>query len=177
ENIAYVHFLEKASNVFLVEGRTVKAQIWDTAGQERYRAITSAYYRGALGALLVYDVTKPTTFENVSRWLKELRDHADSNIVIMMIGNKTDLKHLRAVATEDGQSYAEKEGLSFIETSALEAINVEKAFQTILSEIYRKISKKSLSSDEPAPASIKEGKTIDVGAPEANTKKACCSSS
>ncbi|XP_012436531.1 ras-related protein RABA2a [Gossypium raimondii] len=169
--------VEFATRTLQVEGRTVKAQIWDTAGQERYRAITSAYYRGALGALLVYDVTKPTTFENVSRWLKELRDHADSNIVIMMIGNKTDLKHLRAVATEDGQSYAEKEGLSFIETSALEAINVEKAFQTILSEIYRKISKKSLSSDEPAPASVREGKTIDVGAPEANTKKACCSSS
>ncbi|KAE8671124.1 Ras-related protein RABA2a [Hibiscus syriacus] len=169
--------VEFATRTLQVEGRTVKAQIWDTAGQERYRAITSAYYRGALGALLVYDVTKPTTFENVSRWLKELRDHADSNIVIMMIGNKTDLKHLRAVATEDGQSYAEKEGLSFIETSALEATNVEKAFQTILSEIYRKISKKSLSSDEPAAASIKEGKTIDVGAPEANTKSACCSSS
>ncbi|XVE48533.1 hypothetical protein DITRI_Ditri01bG0009300 [Diplodiscus trichospermus] len=169
--------VEFATRTLQVEGRTVKAQIWDTAGQERYRAITSAYYRGALGALLVYDVTKPTTFENVSRWLKELRDHADSNIVIMLIGNKTDLKHLRAVATEDGQSYAEKEGLSFIETSALEATNVEKAFQTILSEIYRIISKKSLASDESTPASIIEGKTIVVGAPEANTKKACCSSS
>ncbi|TYJ44613.1 hypothetical protein E1A91_A03G237600v1 [Gossypium mustelinum] len=169
--------VEFATRTLQVEGRTVKAQIWDTAGQERYRAITSAYYRGALGALLVYDVTKPTTFENVSRWLKELRDHADSNIVIMLIGNKTDLKHLVAVSTEDGQSYAEKEGLSFIETSALEAINVEKAFQTILSEIYRIMSKKSLSSDDPAPASIKEGKTIAVGAPDANTKKACCSSS
>ncbi|CAN1345480.1 Ras-related protein RABA2a, partial [Linum perenne] len=151
-----------------VEGRVVKAQIWDTAGQERYRAITSAYYRGALGALLVYDVTKPTTFENVSRWLKE----------IMLIGNKTDLKHLRGVATEDAQSYAEKEGLSFIETSALEALNVEKAFQTILSEIYRIISKKSLSSGESAPDSVKEGKTIVVGESEGvDTKKACCSSS
>ncbi|CAN1345478.1 Ras-related protein RABA2a [Linum perenne] len=148
-----------------------------TIGVE-YRAITSAYYRGALGALLVYDVTKPTTFENVSRWLKELRDHADSNIVIMLIGNKTDLKHLRGVATEDAQSYAEKEGLSFIETSALEALNVEKAFQTILSEIYRIISKKSLSSGESAPDSVKEGKTIVVGESEGvDTKKACCSSS
>ncbi|XP_062176741.1 ras-related protein RABA2a [Alnus glutinosa] len=169
--------VEFATRTLQVEGRTVKAQIWDTAGQERYRAITSAYYRGALGALLVYDVTKPTTFENVSRWLKELRDHADSNIVIMLIGNKTDLKHLRAVATEDAQNYAEKEGLSFIETSALEATNVEKAFQTILAEIYRIISKKSLSSEEPAPANIKEGKTIVVGGSEANTKKPCCSSS
>ncbi|CAN1345477.1 Ras-related protein RABA2a [Linum perenne] len=166
-------------NEFCLESKsTIGVEIWDTAGQERYRAITSAYYRGALGALLVYDVTKPTTFENVSRWLKELRDHADSNIVIMLIGNKTDLKHLRGVATEDAQSYAEKEGLSFIETSALEALNVEKAFQTILSEIYRIISKKSLSSGESAPDSVKEGKTIVVGESEGvDTKKACCSSS
>ncbi|XP_010245424.1 PREDICTED: ras-related protein RABA2a [Nelumbo nucifera] len=169
--------VEFATRTVQVEGKTIKAQIWDTAGQERYRAITSAYYRGALGALLVYDVTKPTTYENVSRWLKELRDHADSNIVIMLIGNKTDLKHLRGVATEDAQSFAEKEGLSFIETSALEATNVEKAFQTILGEIYRIISKKSLSSEEPAPANIKEGKTIVVSGSDANTKKACCSSS
>ncbi|OVA08079.1 Small GTPase superfamily [Macleaya cordata] len=169
--------VEFATRTLQVEGKTIKAQIWDTAGQERYRAITSAYYRGALGALLVYDVTKPTTFENVSRWLKELRDHADSNIVIMLIGNKTDLKHLRAVATEDAQSFAEKEGLSFIETSALEAINVEKAFQTILGEIYRIISKKSLSSEDPAPASIKEGQTIDVSGSDSNTKKSCCSTS
>ncbi|KAJ6342934.1 hypothetical protein OIU78_010788 [Salix suchowensis] len=89
----------------------------------------------------------------------------------MLIGNKTDLKHLRAVATEDAQSYAEKEGLAFIETSALEATNVEKAFQTILSEIYRIISKKTLSSEDSAPASIKDGKTIVVGGPEPNTKE------
>ena len=121
-------------------------------------------------------MTKPTTFENVSRWLKELRDHADANIVIMLIGNKTDLKHLRAVATEDAQSYAEKESLSFIETSALEATNVEKAFQTTLAEIYRIISKKSLSSNEPAHSSVKEGKTITVGGPEPTAKKGCCTS-
>ncbi|KAH7685129.1 Small GTPase superfamily ARF/SAR type protein [Dioscorea alata] len=171
--------VEFATRTLQVEGRTVKAQIWDTAGQERYRAITSAYYRGALGALLVYDVTKPTSFENVSRWLKELRDHADSNIVIMLIGNKIDLKHLRAVVSEDAQSFAEKEGLSFIETSALEAMNVEKAFQMILAEIYRIISKKSLSSsDEPGAETIggiKEGTTINVSAETNSTKKQCCS--
>lgn len=166
-----------------VEGKVIKAQIWDTAGQERYRAITSAYYRGAYGALLVYDVTKPSTFENVSRWLKELRDHADSNIVIMLIGNKTDLKHLRAVAAEDAQGFAEKEGLSFLETSALEATNVEKAFQTILAEIYRIISKKTLSDDPSSAAAahgaIKEGKTIVVSASDdggaAAGRKQCCS--
>ncbi|PHU14918.1 Ras-related protein YPTC6 [Capsicum chinense] len=169
--------VEFATRTLQVEGKMIKSQMWDTAGQERYRAITSAYYRGALGALLVYDVTKPTSFENVSRWLQELRDHADSNIVIMLIGNKTDLKHLRAVATEDAQSYAETERLSFVETSALEATNVDKAFQMNLSEIYRRISKKSLSSDDPAHANIKQGKTLVIGAEEVHTNKACCSAS
>ena len=160
-----------------VEGKVIKAQIWDTAGQERYRAITSAYYRGAYGALLVYDVTKPTTFENVSRWLKELRDHADSNIVIMLVGNKTDLKHLRGVAAEDAQSFAEKEGLSFLETSALEATNVDRSFEMILGEIYRIISKKTLSSGEEAgAAAVREGKSIAISAADGGAaSKSCCS--
>jgi len=165
--------------ILQVEGKIIKAQIWDTAGQERYRAITSAYYRGALGAVLVYDVSKPTTFENISRWLKELRDHADSNIRIMLVGNKTDLRHLRAVTRENAQNFAEAEGLSYIETSALEATNVEEAFQLILGDIYRAISKKPVASDESgagAAGGVKEGKTINVAAGEAAAeKKQCCS--
>lgn len=102
------------------------------AGQERYRAITSAYYRGAVGALLVYDITKHQTYENVGRWLKELRDHADTNIVIMLVGNKSDLRHLRAVPTDEAKQFAAENGLSFIETSALDASNVELSFQRIL---------------------------------------------
>ncbi|KAF8926565.1 Rab-like protein 2A, partial [Haplosporangium bisporale] len=86
-----------------IDGKVLKAQIWDTAGQERYRAITSAYYRGAVGALLVYDISNMNSFKKLERWLQELQDHADSNTVIMLIGNKSDLKHLRAVATEDAQ--------------------------------------------------------------------------
>merc|ERR1712039_1147924 len=128
--------VEFATRSIQHDGKTIKAQIWDTAGQERYRAITSAYYRGAVGALLVYDISKQITFENVERWLNELRDHADSNIVIMLVGNKSDLKHLRAVATEDASQFSEKHGLSLIETSALESTNVEEAFQKILTEIY-----------------------------------------
>lgn len=163
--------------VLQVEGKTVKAQIWDTAGQERYRAITSAYYRGAVGALLVYDITKRQTFENVQRWLRELRDHADSNIVIMMAGNKSDLNHLRSVSEDDGQSLAEKEGLSFLETSALEATNVEKAFQTILTEIYHIISKKALAAQEAATntAVPGQGTAINVNEASGNAKKGCCS--
>lgn len=98
--------VEFATRSIAVDGKTVKAQIWDTAGQERYRAITSAYYRGAVGALLVYDIAKHPSYINVSRWLKELRDHADSNIVIMLVGNKSDLRHLRAVPTDEAKSFA-----------------------------------------------------------------------
>lgn len=109
---------------------------YSKAGQERYRAITSAYYRGAVGALLVYDIAKHLTYENVERWLRELRDHADQNIVIMLVGNKSDLRHLRAVPTDEAKTFAERNGLSFIETSALDSTNVETAFQNILTGLF-----------------------------------------
>lgn len=141
--------VEFATRSISVDSKTVKAQIWDTAGQERYRAITSAYYRGAVGALLVYDIAKHATYVNVTRWLKELRDHADSNIVIMLVGNKSDLRHLRAVPTEEAKLFSQENGLSFIETSALDASNVENAFQNILTDIYRIVSSKALESDHP----------------------------
>ena len=131
--------VEFATRSIQVDAKTIKAQIWDTAGQERYRAITSAYYRGAVGALLVYDISKHQTYENVTRWLKELRDHADSNIVIMLVGNKSDLRHLRAVQTEEAKQFASENNLSFIETSALDASNVELAFQNILTGALARI--------------------------------------
>ncbi|KAG0948918.1 hypothetical protein G6F30_002474 [Rhizopus arrhizus] len=142
--------VEFATRSIQVDNKVIKAQIWDTAGQERYRAITSAYYRGAVGALLCYDISKHSTFESVSRWLKELRDHADSNIVIMLVGNKSDLRHLRAVPTDEAKQFASENGLSFIETSALDATNVELSFQRILTEIHRIVSNKALETSNNA---------------------------
>jgi len=136
--------VEFATRSIQTEGKTIKAQIWDTAGQERYRAITSAYYRGAVGALLVYDITKRLTFEGIERWLKELTDNADPNIVIALVGNKADLQHLRAVTADDGTALSAKHQVSFIETSALDGSNVEEAFTRILTEIYRIASSKTL---------------------------------
>eukprot|EP00923_Selenidium_pygospionis_P057885 GHVN01101450.1.p1 GENE.GHVN01101450.1~~GHVN01101450.1.p1 ORF type:complete len:171 (+),score=13.68 GHVN01101450.1:158-670(+) len=124
--------VEFATKSVQAEGKIIKAQIWDTAGQERYRAITSAYYRGAVGALLVYDIAKKTSFEHVERWLKELREHAEENIVILLVGNKADLQQLRAVDQNTAADFAEREGLAAIETSALDGVNVERAFQQIL---------------------------------------------
>ncbi|NXC47874.1 RB11A protein, partial [Penelope pileata] len=108
------------------------------------------YYRGAVGALLVYDIAKYLTYENAERWLKELQDHADANIVIMLVGNKSDLRHLRAVPTDEAKSFAEKNGLSFLETSALDSTNVETAFHNILSEIYRIVSQRQITA-QPEP--------------------------
>jgi len=167
--------VEFATRSINLDGKVIKAQIWDTAGQERYRAITSAYYRGAVGALLVYDIAKHATYVNVTRWLKELRDHADSNIVIMLVGNKSDLKHLRAVPTDEAKAFATENGLSFIETSALDASNVEGAFLTILTDIFRIVSSKSLESSsnniEPPKDSISVGPSVDSNA---NQGGKCC---
>ncbi|KAI5337957.1 hypothetical protein L3X38_017228 [Prunus dulcis] len=170
-----VEFATKTTNV---DGKTIKAQIWDTAGQERYRAITSAYYRGAVGALLVYDVTRGATFENVARWLKELRDHTDPNIVVMLIGNKSDLRHLVAVSKEDGKSFAERETLYFMETSALEATNVENAFTEVLTQIYRVVSKRAVEAGNNGSATAvpSKGQTINVKDDSSVFKRiGCCS--
>ncbi|XP_058095528.1 ras-related protein RIC2-like [Magnolia sinica] len=170
--------VEFATRSLNVDGKVIKAQIWDTAGQERYRAITSAYYRGAVGALLVYDVTRHSTFENVERWLKELRDHTDPNIVVMLIGNKSDLRHLVAVSTDDGKSFAEQESLYFMETSALESTNVDNAFAEVLTQIYRIVSKKAVETGDDGAASAvpSKGEKINVGDDVSALKRVgCCS--
>lgn len=160
--------VEFQTRTVTIKGKVIKAQIWDTAGQERYRAVTSAYYRGALGAMLVYDVTKRQSFDHVARWVEELRAHADNSIVIMLIGNKADLVDLRAVPTEDAVEFAEDQGLFFSETSALSGDNVDAAFFRVLEEIYGVVSKKALecgsnngklSGSDPA---VLQGSKIDV---------------
>ncbi|XP_008782165.2 ras-related protein Rab11D-like [Phoenix dactylifera] len=173
--------VEFQTRTLVIQHKSVKAQIWDTAGQERYRAVTSAYYRGAVGALLVYDITKRQSFDHIPRWLEELRSHADKNIVIMLVGNKSDLEDQRAVSTEDATEFAEKENLFFLETSALEATNVETAFQTVLTEIFNIVSKKNLVSDPrgngSGPALSGEKIVVPGPAQEIPKNRLCCRTS
>ncbi|KAF4664489.1 hypothetical protein FOL47_005100 [Perkinsus chesapeaki] len=126
-------------------GGTVKAQIWDTAGQERYRAITSAHYRRAVGALLVYDVTRRNTFVNCSKWMEELRQNAEPDIVILLVGNKIDLvdkdPSTRQVSTEEAAAFAKENGLFFAEASAVSSVNVKYIFEKLLQEIYNQRSR------------------------------------
>lgn len=107
--------------------------------------MTSAYYRGALGAMLVYDISKRHTFEHTARWVDELRAHADKSIVVMLIGNKSDLS-VRAVTTDEAAAFAEEQGLFFSEASAFSGENVERAFLSLLQEIHANMSKKSLAT-------------------------------
>ncbi|CAM8994991.1 unnamed protein product [Rhodiola kirilowii] len=168
-----------------INGKEIKAQIWDTAGQERFKAITSAYYRGAVGALVVYDITRRPTFDNVGKWLNELHTHSDMNVITILVGNKSDLRDAREVSTAEGKTLAEAQGMFFIETSALDSSNVVAAFQTVVKEIYNILSRKVMQSQElkkQDPDWMANGKTVvlqgngnEVGKEEPKGTKCCTS--
>lgn len=128
--------IEFATRFIHIDGKAIKAQIWDSAGTVQHPDITRAHYLDTVGVLLVYDIANKATYKNISKWLKEVRDNADPKIVIMLVGNKSDLEDSRAVPTEDAKKFAEENGFLFTETSALNPSNVELLFQTITTEIY-----------------------------------------
>lgn len=121
--------------VALPDSSTVKFEIWDTAGQERYASLAPLYYRGASAAAVVYDITTKDSFEKAKYWVKELQKNASDNIVIILVGNKSDMESERDVSTEDAKEYAESNSMSFIETSAKTAQNVNEIFESIASQL------------------------------------------
>jgi Ras-related protein Rab-11A len=159
------------------KNKKIKIQIWDTAGQERYRSLTSMYYKGAKGAILVYDITSKNSFENIDKWLIEMKKTADENIKIILIGNKCDLIDKREVKEDDGKIKAKDLNAPFMETSALNCINVEKAFNFLIEEIANfDIG----IEDDFDFEEIKDGKNvnnINLNNNEKNNekKKKCCS--
>ncbi|GFZ20078.1 RAB GTPase homolog A5B [Actinidia rufa] len=168
--------VEFQTQVMEVDGKEVKAQVWDTAGQERFRAVTSAYYRGAVGALIVYDISRRTTFDSVKRWLEELNTHCDTTVARMLVGNKCDLENIRDVSIDDGKSLAEEEGLFFIETSALDSTNVIASFEIVIREIYKNISRKVLNSDSyKAELSVNRVSLVNDSSKQNKGALSCCS--
>ncbi|KAK8717835.1 hypothetical protein V6N13_045088 [Hibiscus sabdariffa] len=131
--------VEFGARMIDIDNKSIKLQIWDTAGQESFRSITRSYYRGAAGALLVYDITRRETFNHLAGWLEDARQHANANMTVMLIGNKCDLSHRRAVSSEEGEQFARENGLVFMEASAKTAQNVEEAFISTAAKIYKKI--------------------------------------
>lgn len=131
--------VEFGARTISLDNKIVKLQIWDTAGQESFRSITRSYYRGAAGALLVYDITRRETFNHLTRWLDEVRQNSSVHMTIVLIGNKCDLDR-REVTTEEGAVFAQENGLIFLETSAKTSQNVEEAFMYTANKIYENLT-------------------------------------
>jgi Ras-related protein Rab-5C len=159
--------------------RTIKFEIWDTAGQERFASLAPMYYRNAQAALVVYDVTKPTSFIKARHWVNELKAQASPGIIIALVGNKLDLvdegnedegaESMRKVDTEEGQKLADDEGLLFFETSAKSGHNVLQVFLAIANKIpeeTRKVSSQGRARDEPG--------RVDLTAAQSQTSTSGC---
>ncbi|CAN6273709.1 unnamed protein product, partial [Urochloa humidicola] len=151
------------------DGKTIKLQIWDTAGQERFRTITSSYYRGAHGIIIVYDVTDQESFNNVKQWLNEIDRYASDNVNKILVGNKSDLTANKVVATETAKAFADEMGIPFMETSAKNAINVEQAFMAMAASI------KDRMASQPAASNARPA-TVQIRGQPVNQKTSCCSS-
>lgn len=136
--------VEFGTRIIEVSNQKIKLQIWDTAGQERFRAVTRSYYRGAAGALMVYDITRRSTYNHLSSWLTDARSLTHPNTVIYLIGNKADLEAQRDVSYEEAKQFADENGLIFLEASAKTGENVEEAFLETAKKIYQNILDGSL---------------------------------
>jgi len=132
-----------------VDGKKIKLQIWDTAGQERFRTITTAYYRGAMGILLIYDVTDDNSFQNIRGWMRNIQQHASEGTNQILIGNKADMKDHRVISPEAGKALADEYGMAFYETSAKQNVNVAEAFYSITRDIKIRLEKDNVKSNEP----------------------------
>lgn len=128
----------KIKNIHL-DNKRIKLQIWDTAGQERFRTITTSYFRGAQGILLVYDVSDRNSFIDIRNWFTQIQMHADVNVNKILIGNKCDCQDQRAISYEEGESLAKEYNIPFFETSAKQDINVEKSFITIATDVKNRL--------------------------------------
>lgn len=157
-----------------IDGKTITAQLWDTAAQCRYRAITNAHYRKAVGVIFVYDITNHRTFDNLDKWLKEARNFTGDDVSLMLVGNNANLRHLRHVSSQKARSYAEKNNMSFIETSALDFTHVDLAFQSFLKEIYSKVSQKGLKDDTSGFNLPSVVESMDIGHTETKEKRKRC---
>ncbi len=130
----------------MLDEQIVKLQIWDTAGQERFRTLTSSYYRGAHGIIIVYDVTDRDSFDNVRQWMHEIERFANPGVCKILVGNKCDMEEIRKVTTDEGAELARHFEIPFLETSAKNSINVEQSFITMSKEIKKNIQNKAVSS-------------------------------
>jgi Ras-related protein Rab-11A len=164
-----------ATSTFFYERGGEKYQIWDTAGQERYRSITSAYYRGAHGALVVYDITSKKTFDSVEKWVNDLKTNGEPKMVIMVIGNKADKEEERVITKVDGEAKSQRNNVAFLETSALTAENIEQAFEEVIQKLCTTYKSDFDNDAQYEFGEGTKGNTIDIGTKSDQQKsKKCC---
>ena len=164
--------VEFGTKILEIDNKKVEAQIWDTAGQERYKSITSAYYKGAKGAFIVYDITNKSTFESVDKWIKDLNSYGDKNLTMLLIGNKSDLEDKRIINKEEGEEKAKSFELGFIETSAYNGDNIDQAFDIMLKEVLKRyIVENDVNNDEFEGGT---GNNIELVKKNETKKKKCC---
>ena len=161
-----VEFISKS---YIINKKVFKIEIWDTAGQERYKAITSAYYKGAKGCLIVYDTTSQLTFNNIDKWMSEIREKALTNIKVMIVGNKIDLKDKRIIPIEEAMKKSQELQAPIMETSAYDATNVKEAFYDLIREMYKEV-KKNLDIVEES----ENNEGIQLETSQEEKKKGCC---
>ena len=164
--------VEFGAKIFNIEGHIIKAQIWDTAGTERYKAIASAYYKGARGAFIVYDITNKDSFLSVEEWANDVTPSANKSLVILLIGNKSDLEEQRKVTKEEGENKARSINAAFMETSAFSGENLSKAFEKMINEIYYKY--KEIQQDIDEDQLLDEGMDINLDKKSEKKKKGNC---
>ncbi|EFO18415.1 RAB-10 protein [Loa loa] len=145
-----------------LKGKKIKLQIWDTAGQERFHTITTSYYRGAMGIMLVYDITNAKSFDNIAKWLRNIDEHASEDVEKMLLGNKCDMGERRVVSRERGEKIACDHGIRFLETSAKANIQIDKAFYDLAEAILDKMPVKDEGMKQPTirPAETQSNVTI-----------------
>ena len=167
--------VEFESKTIEVNGKIIKIQIWDTAGHEAFQSITRTYYKGAVGALLVYDITRRETFNHLVKWLSEVRENASNDITIILIGNKNDLEDKRQVSIEEGESFASENNLLFLETSAKTSNNIAEAFNLSAIRILNNIQNtgEELISNNNIKINNDKG-NINEKDKNNNNKKKCC---
>ena len=162
--------VEFGSKIIKKGEKLIKLQIWDTAGQERYKSITSAYYKGAKGAFVVYDISRKSTFDNVDKWINELKNNGSEDVFILLVGNKSDLNDQREISEEEVKKKAEVYNIAFCETSALKGKNIEFAFESLIDKITEKLEKEKEILGKNI-SKIEEGKTITLNTDKDKDKK------
>ena len=158
-----------------INSKSIKIQIWDTAGQEAFQAITRTYYKGAIGALLVYDITRRETFTHATKWLDDVRTNSSKNVTVILIGNKKDLEDKRQVSYEEGEAFAKENGLMFLETSAKTAYNVVEAFNLSAQCILNNIERTGIDPTISSNINLNRGmENVNQGGMNGPNKNACC---